>query len=65
MIKKIEDASRDGKQSKAKQVFEEVLSIRRKNFENTEKYDYIVKELRKQQKLMDTRNILGLTKEKV
>lgn len=65
MLKKIEDVSKDGKQSKAKQIFEEVLSIRRQNFENIEKYDYIVKELRKQQKLMDTRNIIGLNGEKL
>lgn len=65
MLKKIEDVSKEGKPSKAKQVFEEILSIRRQNFQNIEKYDYIVKELRKQQKLMDTRSILGLSKEKL
>lgn len=51
-------------QSPNRKLFNQVLEIRRKNFENIEIYDYIVKEMRKQQKIMDTRKILGFSPEK-
>lgn len=44
------------------------MQVRKKNFENIEIYEYIVKEVRKQQKMMDSRAIIGLdgeTKQKV
>jgi hypothetical protein len=50
---------------KEKKIFNEILAVRRVNFENIEKYEFIVKEIRKQQKLMDTRKILGLEGERV
>jgi hypothetical protein len=64
IVKKIEEVSEKNNPSKERQLFNEILAIRRKNFENIEKYDFIVKEVRKQQKLMDTRTILGLAGEK-
>lgn len=36
------------------------MQVRKKNFENIEIYEYIVKEVRKQQKMMDSRAIIGL-----
>lgn len=56
----LEDLKERPKPSKERQVFNDILAIRRINFENIENYDFIVKEVRKQQKLMDTRKIIGL-----
>lgn len=48
---------------KSKALFNDIKKIRKENFERLTIYEFIVKEIRKQQKLMDTRKIVGLEKE--
>jgi hypothetical protein len=65
IIKEIETVNSKPNPSKEKRIFNDILTIRRANFENIENYEFIVKELRKQQKLMDTRKIIGLDEDRV
>lgn len=50
-------------QKKEKEIFKQVSHVREFNMESLVENEYIIKELSKQQKLMDTRRIIGLDKE--
>ena len=60
ILAKIEkdEGKKDGWKKKA--LFKEINIVREKNMTNISENEYIMKELRKQQKLMDTRKLLGL-----
>ena len=53
-----EEGKKDGWKKKA--LFKEINLVRAGNTDNISENEYIMKELRKQQKLMDTRKLLGL-----
>jgi hypothetical protein len=61
LIKRIGGLSDTEVEKPDRKLFDEVNAIRKRNLETFEAQEYIVKELRKRQKMMDTRKIVGLS----